>query len=68
MRTASFLFFIKLTPDAATSQLVEHDIDRNVDVTRNETGSYQKPPSRTRVVAGAFGFLTLIQVLDGPDR
>jgi hypothetical protein len=38
MRTASFLFFIKLTPDAATSQLVEHDIDRNVDVTRNETG------------------------------
>jgi hypothetical protein len=28
----------------------------------------QNVPSRARVAAGAFGFLTLIQVFDGPDR
>jgi hypothetical protein len=28
----------------------------------------QKPPSITRVAAGAFGFLTLIQLFDGPER
>jgi hypothetical protein len=28
----------------------------------------QKVPSRMRVAAGAFGFLTFIQVLDGPER
>jgi hypothetical protein len=30
--------------------------------------SFQKASSRTRVTAAAFGFLTLIQALDGPDR
>ena len=28
----------------------------------------QKPPSITRIAAGAFGFLTLIQLFDGPER
>jgi hypothetical protein len=28
----------------------------------------QKVPSIARVAAGAFGFLTLIQVFDGPER
>jgi hypothetical protein len=28
----------------------------------------QNVPSTARVAAGAFGFLTLIQVFDGPDR
>src|SRR5215510_1599226 len=28
----------------------------------------QKVPSVARVAAGAFGFLTLIQVLDGPEQ
>jgi hypothetical protein len=28
----------------------------------------QKVPSIARVAAGAFGFLTLIQAFDGPDR
>jgi hypothetical protein len=28
----------------------------------------QNVPSTTRVAADAFGFLTLIQVLDGPER
>src|SRR5262245_24680223 len=31
-------------------------------------GPAQKLPSSTRVAAGEFGFLILIQVLDGPDR
>ena len=30
--------------------------------------SHQNVPSMTRVAAGAFGFLTLIHVLDGPER
>jgi hypothetical protein len=29
--------------------------------------SFQKVPSITRVAAGDFGFLTLIQAFDGPD-
>jgi hypothetical protein len=32
-----------------------------------ETGG-QNVPSRMRVAAGAFGFLTLIQLIDGPER
>jgi hypothetical protein len=29
--------------------------------------SFQNVPSITRVAAGDFGFLTLIQTFDGPD-
>ena len=29
---------------------------------------FQDVPSAARVAAGAFGFLTLIRVFDGPDR
>ena len=32
------------------------------------TDGAQKVPSGARVAAGAFGFLTLIQAFDGPDR
>jgi hypothetical protein len=34
----------------------------------DDTSSSQNVPSITRVAAGAFGFLTSIQVLDGPER
>jgi len=32
------------------------------------SNSCQNVPSTARVAAGAFGFLTLIQVFDGPER
>ena len=34
----------------------------------DDTNSSQNVPSTARVAAAAFGFLTLIQVLNGPDR
>jgi hypothetical protein len=35
---------------------------------RKRSFAIQNVPSIARVAAGAFGFLTLIQVLDGPER
>jgi hypothetical protein len=36
-------------------------------VKNDDTGLCHNVPSNPRVAAGAFGFLTLIQVFDGPE-
>jgi hypothetical protein len=40
----------------------------NLSSASGRTRGFRTSPSTTRVAAGAFGFLTLIQVFDGPER